>query len=351
MQTIADRIAVELVASGKPELRLTDVYGCWQRLDPKLAQSEGAGDLFLKLIFLLQANGAIQFPEKHQPYDPLPNTVLIPENIEKSLSVKSGWHPSLIFAAEKISAEDRLFLHCINDWMNARHTDRTQKVPIDERSFDIFGDERVLSDLYQASNDIFSFISLSDLRCYDLRPQLVWKQDPKGATLDVLVVETAAAYDSFCRYNAEHHIWRGVVYGQEEQFQWLHEGLQDVLGMTRSQRALYLGDITPASITLLAKVSQDYPDQVLVPYYEYYDRMLELDRKREETSLSRLGPVLIQSVHKMFPVQAEKILKMWQGKHIIPLACLGYERLIERQVAAPKGTLHWHRDDDYSNYR
>lgn len=348
---MVDFLASDVLQTGEEELDLAKIFSFWKKRDPVAAAAENAGEDFLKLIFLLENTGVVQIIADVAEDADFPKKVFVPANAEKDTFEKSVWHPSLIFAASELTAEDRLFLHCINDWMNSRHTDATQKVPLEERSFDIFGDERVLGDLYHSNNDIFSYLSLSDLRCYDLRPQLVWTQDHLASTLDVLVVETSSAYDSFCRYNAEHHIWRGVVFGQGNNFNWLHEGLQDVLGVTKSQRALYLGDISPESVLLLSKIMEQYPDQVLVPYFEFYDRMLRVGQKRVGCPGGRLPTDLVKRTEKMFPVMAPQFLSLWQQKMIVPLACLGYERLIRDQIAAPKGTLHWHRDDDYSNYR
>ena len=131
-------------------------------------------------------------------------------------------------------------------------------VPIKERSLQIFGDEKRLDELL--SSALFRPERLNekrDLRCEVIGVPLAWKRGPSVAsTQPLMVIENAATWHSYCRWNAERNLFSGVVYGDGNRFA---DGIRylpdifDELGGPR--RILYFGDLDPQGLRIPQEAS------------------------------------------------------------------------------------------------
>ena len=119
-------------------------------------------------------------------------------------------------------------------------------VPIKERSLEIFGDEKRLDAL--VSTSLFRAGRLDwvrDLKCEIIGEPLAWKRGPvEAAGKPLLVIENAATWHSYCRWNEECKLFSAVVYGCGNRFVDGFHFLPDIfreLGGLR--RILYFGDL------------------------------------------------------------------------------------------------------------
>jgi hypothetical protein len=128
-------------------------------------------------------------------------------------------------------------------------------VPIKERSLQIFGDEKRL-DLV-AATILFreDRLTLDHLRCFVVAEPLGWRRGPQSAG-PVLVLENAATWDSFCRWNDRVGWFSAVVYGGGNRFAesvgFLAEIFREIGGV-RSVR--YFGDLDPAGLRIPQRAS------------------------------------------------------------------------------------------------
>lgn len=128
-------------------------------------------------------------------------------------------------------------------------------VPIKERSLQIFGDEKRL-DLIEATT-LFreGRLTLEQLRCFVVAEPLGWRRGPQGNG-PVLVLENAATWDSFCRWNERTCRFSAVVYGGGNRFAdsvgFLAEIFREI-GGARSVR--YFGDIDVAGLRIPLRAS------------------------------------------------------------------------------------------------
>ena len=131
---------------------------------------------------------------------------------------------------------------------------RTQSVvPIKERSLEIFSDEKRLDALISTSLFRTGRLDwLKDLRCEIIGEPLAWKRGPaEAASKPILIIENAATWHSYCRWNAERKLFSAVVYGCGNRFVDGFHFLPDIfreLGGLR--RILYFGDLDPRGLEI-----------------------------------------------------------------------------------------------------
>lgn len=130
-------------------------------------------------------------------------------------------------------------------------------VPIKERSLQIFGDEKRL-DLIEATT-LFreDRLTLEKLRCFIVAEPLGWRRGPSSASEGpLLVLENAATWDSFCRWNERTRRFSAVVYGGGNRFAdsvgFLAEIYREVGGV---RPVKYFGDVDIAGLRIPQRAS------------------------------------------------------------------------------------------------
>lgn len=93
-------------------------------------------------------------------------------------------------------------------------------VPIKERSLQLFGEEKRLDALLGSA--LFREGRLDerrDLRCEMIGVPLAWKRGPvEAAAQPILVIENAATWNSYCRWNTQHGQFSAIIYGEGNRF-------------------------------------------------------------------------------------------------------------------------------------
>jgi hypothetical protein len=165
------------------------------------------------------------------------------------------WSPELRFLATTrvfVSLADLLKLQ---DFF-ARGGRERLSVPIKERSLEIFGDEKRLDQLARGSA-LFGEGRLTPekLCCFIVPEPLPWTAGP---TLDgpVIVIENAATWHSYCRWNAERKLFSAVVYGCGNRFVDGIRSLRDIFAVLGGpRRVLYFGDLDPQGLLIPQEAS------------------------------------------------------------------------------------------------
>lgn len=122
-------------------------------------------------------------------------------------------------------------------------------VPVKERSLQIFGDEKRL-DALRATALFKGRLTLDALRCFVAAEPLGWQRGPK-ANAPVLVIENAATWDSYCRWNRERGLFSAVVYGCGNRFADSIARLADIFAELGGPRpVLYFGDLDPQGLRI-----------------------------------------------------------------------------------------------------
>ena len=181
-----------------------------------------------------------------------------PASDEESRLIREfNWEPKLAFLREfrsSITFED---LRQLNDFLKDDVTARGI-VPIKERSLQIFGDEKRLDSLLGSTLFRSDRLDLNrDLHCETVGEPLPWKRGPvEAAQQPIIVIENAATWHSYCRWNNEQKLFSAVIYGCGNRFVDGVRYLEDIfkeLGGPR--RIFYFGDLDPQGLVIPQEAS------------------------------------------------------------------------------------------------
>lgn len=175
-------------------------------------------------------------------------------------------------------------LVAIHKWL-ARTPVRPEPVPIKERSLEIFGDEKRLDTLGPDAALFFpDRLPWEALAVIEVREPLAWKRGPdRAADQPILVLENAATWHSYDRWNAGHAVFSAVVYGGGNRFRDSVEFLAEIfreLGGPR--RVWYFGDLDPAGLSIPRVASERAVARGLPPIEPHgwsYRQLLGLGRE------------------------------------------------------------------------
>lgn len=125
------------------------------------------------------------------------------------------------------------------------------RLPVKERSIQIFGDEKRLDELYRGSA-LFQkeHLDLNDFDCYLVPEPLAWVRGkcPDGS---IIILENAATWDSFRRWDSVDCRFSAIVYGGGDRFRdsaWrMGEIFAEVGGI---RETFYFGDIDAAGLRI-----------------------------------------------------------------------------------------------------
>ena len=180
-----------------------------------------------------------------------------PSDEEARLIREFHWEPQLAFLREFRSNISFAELCQLNDFLKSEAGTR-DIVPIKERSLQIFGDEKRLDSLLNTT--IFRPERLSlrkDFRCEVVGEPLPWKRGPiEAANQPVIVIENAATWHSYCRWNAEQKLFSAVIYGCGNRFVDGVRYLGDIFTELGSPRSIfYFGDLDPQGLLIPQEAS------------------------------------------------------------------------------------------------
>jgi hypothetical protein len=174
---------------------------------------------------------------------------------DKFVPTTVSWEPEMQFVVEAratVNPEDLLRL---NSFFKNRGQQRLV-VPIKERSLQIFGDEKRLDLLLGSALFRVDRLSLDLLKCEIVGQPFGWRRGPTD-TGKILVVENAATWHSYARWNAERRIFSAVIYGCGNCFAESIRYLADIFAEFSSpQRTFYFGDLDPQGLRIPTEASQ-----------------------------------------------------------------------------------------------
>lgn len=220
----------------------------------------------------LEAGGLVELkPVRYRPH--LLDRVVIPLTAEAKWCEAFGfvpptedetrqirefaWEVALAFLREarvNISFGELLRL---NEFIKHEGNER-DLVPIKERSLQIFGDEKRLDLLLGTTLFREGRLDLKrDLRCEVIGVPLAWKRGPAAAAHQpLIVIENAATWHSYCRWNSERGLFSAVIYGDGNRFADGIRYLPDIFAeLGGLRRILYFGDLDPQGLVIPQEAS------------------------------------------------------------------------------------------------
>ncbi len=210
----------------------------------------------------------------------------VPPSDEETRQIREfPWEPELSFLRDARLNLSFVELQQLNSFLEDRSRERTV-VPIKERSLQIFGDEKRLDILFPSALFRSGRLDLTKhLFCELIGVPLAWKRGPSAASQQpVIVIENAATWHSYCRWNLDRNLFSAVVYGDGNRFADGIRYLKDLfaeLGGTR--RMLYFGDLDPQGLVIPQEASaraQAAGLPAVWPHLWSYRELLRFDNGR-----------------------------------------------------------------------
>lgn len=169
-----------------------------------------------------------------------------------------AWVPEMAFVREARLHLSFTELRQLHDFL-ARGGAGRPIVPVKERSLEIFGDEKRLDTLLATA--LFRAPDRLDLqkhlRCETVGVPLAWQRGPAAAAQRPLIVlENAATWHSYVRWNTQHALFSGVIYGDGNRFIDAIRYLPNIFAELGGLRPLcYFGDLDPPGLFIPQEAS------------------------------------------------------------------------------------------------
>ena len=251
------------LADGKARLELDTVRQVFQQVYPELATAPSARGKLRQLLDTLQLDERLELPKGKKLWDTsalpsLPRWVQLPREsvtTERPDLRTIPWAPELRFLATTRVCVPLADLKKLQDFF-ARGGRERPPVPIKERSLKIFGDEKRLDQLARSSA-LFGDGRLTPdtLRCLIVPEPLPWTPGPDSSG-PIIIIENAATWHSFCRWNAECKLFSAVVYGCGNRFMDSAPYLAEIFkSLGGPRRVFYFGDLDPQGLLIPQEAS------------------------------------------------------------------------------------------------
>jgi hypothetical protein len=239
-----------------------------------------------------------------------------------------SWLPELGFWTE-LATSELVTAKAINEWL-LRRRGKFLKVPLRERSLEIFGDEKYL-DFRVRENSLFSGrLSIASIGAFLVPHPLPYRAvDAPGQP--VLVVENHHTYWSLAEWNVQVRRYAAVVYGEGKAFCSRGLALQEVIRECHGDGTLYFGDVDPTGILIPLRFNETNGAHVC-PAIDLYRFALDHG--------SRRGPVIRvaddeKGAQRWLPGLADQIRTLWASDRWIPQESLGTEQLFSNWEIDP----------------
>jgi hypothetical protein len=127
-------------------------------------------------------------------------------------------------------------------------------VPIKERSWEIFGEEKKLETLTATKLFDLGPLTLETLRCYIVAHIPVHRVYAKGAPV-LIISENEAGFDSLCRAAVEFAAFRMVVYGNGLAIEKAVGFLKQMIVEQQVTECLYIGDVDETGLAIPSRLN------------------------------------------------------------------------------------------------
>ncbi|MFE0087632.1 Wadjet anti-phage system protein JetD domain-containing protein [Streptomyces sp. NPDC058991] len=227
---------------------------------PGLASSEHARTALATLLHELADHRLLTLPTSSARWDvgrpPLPEQVRLPATLATPRVPRGpvSWRPELDWAytARLTAAQTEDLLAC-NRWFrdSSNAPDRHTPIPLRERSYEIFRDEKRLDALISGALFAPERLTLDQLATYRQPPPLAHHQVGDGDTL--LVVENSDTYATLHNLLAKQPgRTRFIAFGAGRSFEASVSRLTELSGI---HRILYYGDLDADGLAIPARAS------------------------------------------------------------------------------------------------
>ncbi|MGM0508061.1 MAG: Wadjet anti-phage system protein JetD domain-containing protein [Fusobacteriota bacterium] len=208
-------------------------------------------------------------------------------------------------------------------------------IAINERSFDIFGDEKFLAS--KSGRQILKRlkITLDDLRCYETyEPFFYYSNNSDSSKINALIVENKDTFYSLKKlFQSRINCWDDkefdlLIYGEGKKILKSLSFFEELeTYKSREVYFHYFGDIDPVGIEIWYKLDKKY-DYFIEPFGYFYDKLLEINyQKRGKIKKNqRINEKAIKAFD-LYIKDSLKINSLIKNREYIPQEGLSFEIL------------------------
>lgn len=240
--------------------------------------------------------------------------------------------------------KDQAYLTALDRFFKDPGLSETLQVPyaINERSFQIFGDEKFL-----ASNSGRAFLqqiglTYANLSCYTTPEPFFYVdyRQPGEKQTSCLVIENKDTFYTLrkCLATGRCQINRQpinlLVYGEGRKIVSSFAFMAEVTGPDPAAVTVYyFGDLDPEGIDIFGSLTERYPDYNIHPFIYLYQQLLERQGERapvRRDKQQRLQPKHLEGFLQNFaPAVARQIVELFQNNRYLPQEGLAYSFFAE----------------------
>lgn len=286
MITTSDVLAAmhEALPAKRRQIDHVSLFNTLARRVPALIGADDRWTLFVDALRQADAVGVIVLPAKSgkgwlRYTDPiLPAWIKLPPEVAQTESFDHrafGWCRQLAFLARERSLKRSVRNSALEIQRFFAHGGESRPiVPVKERSYSIFGDEKKLDEIAETAT-LFGpgRLTLAELRCQIVEPTPVAARFAWGA--GILVVENEATFDSFCRLCRHRHTFAMVVYGRGNEILKCSAFLRKTAAELGVQAIHYFGDVDRRGLSIAGELEALLaPSLQLLPHQGGYEFIL-----------------------------------------------------------------------------
>lgn len=338
------RLAAELAAFPRRGVTLAELWELFDRVDSVSATSPTRRAELAAILAELEADGVIEAPSSRSldrtQDPPLPRRVKLAGRTsagrgskEAGSATSVAWRPELAWAtsvATRLSAGQLEALRRINAWL--RDAQPIAEVPLRERSYEIFGDEKLLDRLLGTSLFGPGRLSLGLLRARRTRPPLPARRLGSGPLL--LVVENSDTFDTLAGLLADQPGRVGwVAWGAGRAFE---ASVLSIAELPRVTSIRYYGDLDATGLRIPAAASQLASSEGLPevrPAAELYRILLTQGTPQRSGAEGRLDQDRAGALASwLSPELRSEVAALLAAGRRIPQEAVGFELLARSQA-------------------
>lgn len=284
-------VALKNASGGRARLKLDAVQAEFLKTFPHFQGSADRRDRLRACLDELAATGAVRLPADERdgweraPVPALPKWILFeraPAEQEKRFNHRSfPWVAELAFVAGLRALRDPEEVRRIHEFLRNGGRQRPI-VPVKERSYEIFGDEKRLDSLLNSQLFAEGRLTLEILRCRQVPASLPCVPAARDAKEPWLILENESTFHSFCRLNRLMSQHQGIVLGSGLAVLRATDFLAGLFKPTsdgQPKQFLYFGDLDHDGIQIPFQLNQRLRNQFGIqvrPAEQYYQWLLEV---------------------------------------------------------------------------
>lgn len=331
---MSDRLGELLRESRNKRIALEALRRCFRDAHPEHSGNPESDRLLLEALRGLASKGVVALPadgswEKFGN-PPMPKWVSLVSSSESRIFdwASIPWVPELGFWVE-LHSRQLAAARSINEFL-LRRRGALMLVPLNERSAEIFGDEKRLASMASGDSLFGGRLPLKIIGAFQVPTPLPYRA-ASAPGQPVLILENHHSYWSFGEWNTNEKQYAAVVYGSGNEFATSGAALDQVFSETEASGAEYFGDLDQRGLSIPAdfnakRRAMGRPE--IAPAEKFYAWLLTNGKRQflgDSVRLTTSGSGLDWLPARLHTETAA----MLEARLRIAQECLGYEVLMK----------------------